>query len=190
VPLGLELVPEPCAEKGKKYPDPQDEVVLTGMSVIRAFDRLVALDERYVWSEVDGVLVVRPGVTWFDRNHFLNRRIPLFRVKDGRMWAALDAVHSALGGARGPADEVWPARTPQSDRMFSVSLGATAVVDALNAVVRAHGSLRWAVDYCKPQALFEYAMVRLNTFDGGGIGRHSATQRDDGTWSDACHSEP
>ena len=190
VPLGLELVPEPCAEKGKKYPDPQDEVVLTGMSVIRAFDRLVELDERYVWSEVDGVLVVRPGVTWFDRNHFLNRRIPLFRVKDGRVWTALDAVHSALGGARGPADEVWPARTPQSDRMFSVSLGATTVVDALNAVVRAHGSLRWAVEYCKPQALFEYAMVRLNTFDGGGIGRHSATQRDDGTWSDACHSEP
>ena len=77
--------------------------MLTGMSVSRAFDRLVELDERYVWSEVDGVLVVRPGVTWFDPNHFLNRKIPVFRVKDGRMWAAMDAVHLALGGARGPA---------------------------------------------------------------------------------------
>ena len=162
--------------------------VLTGMSVTRAFDRLVELDERYVWSEADGVLVLRPGVTWFDSNHFLNRRIPQFRVKDGRMWAAMDAVHSALSGARGPADEVWPAGTPQSDRRFSVSLGTTTVIDALNAVVRAHGSLRWAVEYCKPQALFEYATVRLNTFDGGGIGRHSATRRDDGTWSDACDS--
>jgi hypothetical protein len=72
--------------------------------------------------------------------------------------------------------------------MFSISLGATTVVDALNAVVRAHGSLRWTVEYCRPQARFEYAMVRLTTFDGDGIGRHSATQRADGTWSDACAS--
>ena len=118
-PLGLELVPEPCGETGKNDPDQRDEVVLTGMSVIRAFDCLVELDERYVWSEVDGVLILRPGMTWFDPSHFLNRKIPAFRVKDGRMWAAMDAVHLALGGARGPADEVWPASTPQSDRMFS-----------------------------------------------------------------------
>jgi hypothetical protein len=188
VPLGLELVPEPCIEKGKKYPDWQDEVVLTGMSVTRAFDRLVELDERYVWSEVDGVLILRPGTTWFDPSHFLNRKIPAFRVKDGRMRAAMDAVHLALGGARGPADEVWPASTPQSERRFTVSLGTTTVLNALNASVRAHGFLRWTVEYCKSQALFDYATLRLNTFDGGGIGRHSATQRDDGTWSDACRS--
>ena len=186
VPLGLELVPEPCGEPGKKAPEREAEVVLTGMSVSRAFDRLVELDERYVWSEPDGVLIVRPGVTWFDTNHFLNRKIPLFRVKEGRMWTAMNEVHSALGGARGPADELMPARTPQSGRMFSVALAATTAVDALNAVVRAHGSLRWTVEYCRPQALFEYAMLRLNTFDGDGVGRRSATQRDDGTWSDAC----
>ncbi len=188
IPIGLERVPEPCAEKGKKYPEREDEIVLTGMSVGRAFDRLVELDERYVWSEVNGVLILRPGVTWFDSDHFLHRRVPLFRVRDGRIWAAMDAIHSALGGARGPADETWPARTPQSNRTFSVSLPTTTVVDALNAVVRAHGSLRWTVEYCKPQARFEYAMVRLNTFDGDGIGRRSATRRDDGTWSDACAS--
>jgi len=188
VPLGLELVPEPCGEPGKKTPEREDEVVLTGMSVSRAFDRLVELDKRYVWSEADGVLIVRPGVTWFDTNHFLNRKIPLFRVKEGRMWTAMNEVHSALGGARGPADELMPARTPQSDRMFSVSLRTTTAVDALNAVVRAHGLLRWTVEYCQPQARFEYATVRLNTFDGDGVGRRSATQRDDGTWSDACVS--
>lgn len=188
VPLGLELVPESCGEPGKNAPEREDEVVLTGMSVSRAFDRLVELDERYVWSEADGVLIVRPGVTWFDTNHFLNRKIPLFRVKEGRMWTAMNEVHSALGGARGPADELMPARTPQSDRMFSVSLRTTTAVDALNAVVRAHGLLRWTVEYCKPQARFEYAMLRFNTFDGDGVGRRSATQRDDGTWSDACDS--
>jgi len=186
VPLGLELVPESCGEPGKNAPEREDEVVLTGMSVSRAFDRLVELDERYVWSEADGVLIVRPGVTWFDTNHFLNRKIPLFRVKEGRMWTAMNEVHSALGGARGPADELMPARTPQSGRMFSVALAATTAVDALNAVVRAHGALRWTVEYCQPQARFEYAMLRLNTFDGDGVGRRSATQRDDGTWSDAC----
>jgi hypothetical protein len=186
VPLGLELVPESCGEPGRNAPEREDAVVLTGMSVSRAFDRLVELDERYVWSEADGVLVIRPGVTWFDTNHFLNRKIPLFRVKEGRMWTAMNEVHSALGGARGPADELMPARTPQSGRMFSVALTATTAVDALNAVVRAHGSLRWTVEYCKPQARFEYAMLRFNTFDGDGVGRRSATQRDDGTWSDAC----
>jgi hypothetical protein len=189
VPLGLELVPEPCGEKGMKSAEREDEVVLTGMSVSRAFDRLVELDKRYVWSEVDGVLILRPGVTWFDRDHFLNRSIPLFRVREGRMWTAMHEVHSVLGGARGPADEIGTARTPQGNRTFSVSLRMTTVVDALNAVVRAHESLRWTVEYCKPQARFEYAIVRLNTFDGDGIGRHSATQRDDGTWSDACVSQ-
>ncbi len=186
VPLGLEQVPEPCDEKGKKSPDAEGEVVLTGMSIGHAFDRLVELDERYVWSEADGVLVLRPGVTWFDRDHFLHRRIPSFRVNDGRIWAAMHAVHAALGGARGPADEVWPARTPQSDHPFFVSLGVTTVRDALNAVVRAHGSLQWRVDYCKPPARYEYAMVWLMTFDGDGVGRRAATERSDGTWSDAC----
>ena len=185
-PLGLELVPEPCGEPGKKAPEREDEVILNGMSVSRAFDRLVELDQRYVWSEADGVLIVRPGVTWFDPSHFLNRKLPLFRVKEGHMWTAMNEVHSVLEGARGPADEIRSGRTPQGDRSFSVSLGRTTVVDALNAVVRAHGSLRWTVEYCKPQALFEYATVRLNTFDGDGIARHSATRRDDGTWSDAC----
>src|SRR5262245_46868505 len=109
VPLGVELVPEPCGEEGKTYSDRTNEVVLTGMSVSRAFDRLVELDDRYVWSEADGVLVLRPGVTWFDRDHFLNRRIPGFKVRDGRLWAAMAALHSALDGVRGPADEVWPA---------------------------------------------------------------------------------
>jgi hypothetical protein len=186
VPLGLELVPEPCGQEGKKPPEREDEIVLTGMSVTRAFDRLVELDERYVWSEADGVLIVRPGATWFDRDHFLNQRIPPFRVKEGRMWAAMNEVHAALGGARGPADEISAARTPQSDRRFSVNLGTTTVVEALTAVVRAHGSLRWTVEYCKPQARFEYATLRFNTFDGDGVGRRSATQRNDGTWSDAC----
>ena len=134
------------------------------------------------------MIVVRPGVTWFDRNHFLNRRIPGFKIREGRIWAAMAAVHSALEGVRGPADEVWPARTPQGNRLFSVSLGPTTVVDALNAVARAHGSLRWTVEYCKPRALYDYAMVRLTTFDGDGVGRRSATRRDDGTWSDACGS--
>ena len=186
MPLGLELVPEPCDENGKKSPDEQDEVVLTGMSVSRAFDRLVELDERYVWSEVDGVLVLRPGVTWFDRDHFLNRRIPQFRVNDGRMWAAMDAVHVALAARGGQQTKCGRPGRRKATAGFRCRWAGRPFVDALNAVVRAHGSLRWRVEYCKPQALFEYAMVRLITFDGDGIGRHSATRRDDGTWSDAC----
>ena len=147
--------PNRATRRARSLPTQQDEVVLTGMSVSHAFDRLVELDERYVWSEVDGVLVLRPGVTWFDRNHFLHRRIPSFRVNDGRMWAAMDAVHVALGGARGPADEVWPASTPQSDRRFTVSLGdddrsrcaqcrrASAWIPAVESgILQAAGSLR------------------------------------------------
>jgi hypothetical protein len=68
--------------------------------------------------------------------------------EEGRMWTAMNEIHSVLGGATGPADELMPARTPQSDRRFSVNLGTTTVVEALTAVVRAHGSLRWTVEYC------------------------------------------
>ena len=62
-------------------------------------------------------------------------------------------------------------------RRFSVDLGATSVLEALNAIVRAHGELVWEITYCRPQALYEHATIWLSTFDASRMGAHVAVLR-------------
>jgi hypothetical protein len=184
--LGVEPVPEPCSYDGKRPADPADELVLTGVSLRTAFDRLIELDPRYSWTEVDGVIVMRPLLAWNDRNHFLHRTIPSFNLDDQRMGGALDAIQTALGPWRFIRNDQLAPRTPEGERRFSVALNATSIIEALNAVVREHGALWWDVRYCKPQARYEYATIQLNTFDGSGLGGHAPVRREDGTSFNAC----
>ena len=65
---------------------------------------------------------------------------------------------------------------------------ATSVLEALNASVRAHGSMWWEVRYCQPAARYEYASIGFNTFDGSGLRGHAATRGDDGKMFDACRA--
>ena len=94
------------------------------------------------------------------------------------MGGALAAIGAALGPYPGPDGEQFASRTPQGGQRFSVERSATSILDALNAVVRAHGTLFWSVNYCQPPARHENALVSLTTFDGSGLGSHSAVLTD------------
>jgi hypothetical protein len=188
VPVGIEAVPESCDMDRKTRPDPANDAFLQGLSVADAFDKLTQLDPRYAWTESDGVLVIRPVLASSDPSHFLHQTLPSFHLVEERLGGALYAIESALSGFTLSGGDQFAARTAGGERRFSVSLNATSILDALNASIRAHGSMCWEVRYCQPAARYEYATISFYTFDGSGLGSHVATRREDGTTFDACRS--
>ena len=187
VPAGIEAVPEPCDVSTKTPATPANDVFLQGVSVGEAFDKLIQLDPRYSWTESDGVSVIRPVLASNDSSHFLHQTISLNLV-DERLSGALRAIQTALTPFLPQGVDQFAFRTPDGNRRFSVSLNATSVLEALNASVRAHGSMWWEVRYCQPPAQYEYASIGFNTFDGSGLRGHAATRGDDGKMFDACLS--
>jgi hypothetical protein len=187
VPAGIEAVPERCDVGSKTPANSANDVFLQGVSVREAFDKLIQLDPRYSWTESNGVLVIRPVLAAHDPSHFLHQTISLNLV-DERLSGALRAIQTALSPFLPPGGDQFGFRTPEGNRRFSVRLNTTSVLEALNASVRAHGSMWWEVRYCQPTARYEYASIGFNTFDGSGLRGHAATRGDDGKMFDACRS--
>ena len=109
------------------------------------------VDPRYEWREIDGVIVVRPRIAWTDPNHFLHRSVSSFTVRNKHLGPTLEAVIDALGPFPWRAGERFGTfTTRQADRVISVNLGTTSIIEMLNAVVRTHGAMSWSVWYCRP----------------------------------------
>jgi hypothetical protein len=190
MPLGVEHLAEPCARNPAKLL-PTDIISLGGLTAREALDRLIALDPRYRWTESGGVVVIRPESAWADPHDFLNRTISSFVVPDENLGYALAALKTALGPINLLGDRTFPDTfsTPEANRHFSVALGATSPIEALNATVRAHGSLTWSVMYCLPEPRYQYANIVVLTFDGGGMGAHSISLDENGKSYDACQAK-
>jgi hypothetical protein len=171
-PAGIEYWPGSCQVKPRRPEDNVEWLTLRGLSAREALNKLIELDPRYRWSETEGVIVVRPLAAWTDPDHFLHRTVASFSVHDLHLGGALHTVINAIGPFQIPVDfvEQFARRTPQADRPLSVDLGATSIIDALSAVVRAHGASAWIVGYCLPRALYEDAGFDLRTYDGAGVG--------------------
>jgi hypothetical protein len=166
VPGGAEYLPGRCGQI--KATSLSERTNLMGLTVPQALNRLVQLDPRYRWVESDGVFVVRPLEAWNDRSHFLHRTISV-AFTDQNVGGALFALLTAIGPTR-HIGEPRTYNTPEMNRQFSVALGTTPALNALNAVVRTHERLKWSVSYCQRQHRVEFAMVMLHTYDGGGLG--------------------
>ena len=77
-------------------------------------------------------------------------------------------------------------RTEQGNRHITVGLGATSLLEAMNAVARAHGAMWWQVRYCQAGVRREFAEIHLFTFDMSGIGARGMVRRPDGRWTSPC----
>jgi hypothetical protein len=188
VPAGVEGVPEQCPD-GTAPVKVTGRTSLRGMTVREALDTLVRFDPRYRWGESDGVIVLRPIAAWENRDHFLHGSVPEFVVSNDDIAGALAAVLTALGPWRVPGG--W--QTPHDDRRFSVTLGATSIYEALNAIVKAHGEVAWRVSYCQPPTLLEHATIGFFGVDGTtgnwALSHHPVfLRRPGGTTYDACRS--
>ena len=156
------------------------------MTLGEALGRLMQLDPRYSLTEAGGVLLIRPIAAWNDRRNFLNRTFAGLNLEDQRMGDALDAIQAEMQGRRPGRRTELPYSTPEGDRRFSVTTGATSVLGALNATAREHGALGWVVKYCQPQPLYEFAEISLWTFDRGNRSTVGVAQGPDGKWYLPC----
>jgi hypothetical protein len=171
-PIGIEGWPEPCpVPPPRSIEDTTEWLTLTGLNAAEALDRLMQVDSRYEWREMDGVIVVRPRIAWTDPDHFLHRTVNSFTVRNQHLGGTLEAVIDTLGPFPWPAREPFLSTTRLADRVISVNLGPTSIIDTLNAVVRTHGAMSWSVRYCNQEAIHENAWFTFFTFDLAGTMR-------------------
>jgi hypothetical protein len=169
---------------------------LSGVTIAAALDALVALDPRYAWRALDGVIVVRPVQAWGDREHFLHRVLPRLSVADAHLGAALHDWTAALfPQSRLVSDELRsaPMRTAEGNRTFSFAVSDTPAILALDELARAHGAVRWEVRYCTQVVHPRVATVWLWTLedDPTGMGKPMPGRFStvDGKRVDACQGK-
>jgi hypothetical protein len=165
MPGGVEYLPGRCVSAVHST-SPADRTNLRGLTAFDALSRLVEMDPRYSWKSIGGVPVVRPIEAWSDRSNFLQRTVSV-GFTDQTVAGALTAILNAVGSGefRGRRDLT----SADGNRLFSISVQSSSVVGVLNAVVRSHGRLLWAVGYCRPQGNVNFAGILLRTFDGDGL---------------------
>jgi len=166
-PAGVENVPHPC-ESGESKVD--GYIPVTGWAVKDVLDRLQALDPRYVWRELNGVLVVRPTTAWLNMDHFLERRVDEFKLVDSNIAETLGALRLVLGDRATRGIAALGNRSEQGRRLVSLELYGATGLEMLNDVVRSHRSMQWQIEYCESGLSAQHAQVWLTTSDGIRIG--------------------
>jgi hypothetical protein len=167
VPIGFEAAAEPSPQgraPGPDEPSLSKRILLNGLTLGAALTELMRLYPGYEWSEAAGIINVRPKGAASDPADPLNRPVPSFRVRDVNLGGAAVAIQQLFDAAwQPPADSTWlnPAAVPGAappgvadwrGRTFSVSLEHPGVLQVLNAVAVAHGSVGWRVDFTGPRA--------------------------------------
>lgn len=167
VPIGFEAAAEPSPRGRAPAPDEPSlsrRIPLNGLTLGAALTELMRLYPGYEWSEAAGIINVRPKAAASDPADPLNRPVPSFRVRDVNLGEAAVAIQRLFdAGWQPPTDSTWPspAATPTAaspgvadwrGKTFSVSLEHPAVLQVLNAVAVAHGSVGWRVDFTGPRA--------------------------------------
>jgi hypothetical protein len=116
----------------------------------------------------NGVLLFRAAGTWPAGGTVLDVPVRAVRLEDIQSADAFDAITALFGVSRqtrtGP-NVIRYGRGPGDTRRFSVELPSGGTLrEALNGIVRTHGTLAWAVERQASQVWVEL------TFGPGGIG--------------------
>ena len=131
VPMGF--------ESASVAPVQTPPIAATGRTVREVADAIVAANPGYDWREDNGVLVFRPRAAWEGAASSLDARIAGLTLDDIEAADAL-LVISRLFGATNASVGLG------DTHRFSVDVPAGSTrLDALNAIVRAHGTLAWVV---------------------------------------------
>jgi len=160
VPMGFETAP--------MVPRVQPwRVAATGRTVREVADAIVAADPRYEWREDNGVLLFRPRAAWEGGPSLLDARIAGLKLDDIEAADAMSAIRRLFGAS----DDY--NGFPDTHR-FSVDVPAGSTrLDALNAIVRAHGTLAWALERTSGRALndnFAFSVFLIIGGQGTGVG--------------------
>jgi len=155
--LGFENLPTCGLGPRSLFVGPDNEN-LSGMSARLAFDHFVEAMPSYSWKAVNGVAVVRPTEAWRDRDGLLNQTVQPFEARDQDVTAVLHAaLHATAPSLWLPHTDV-PRSGVLSSHLMTVTFPGGTLLDALNAIVSAHGAAEWEVGY-----IGGHAMIVLNT---------------------------
>ena len=95
-------------------------------------DLLIKADSRYYWVDSDGVVVVRPLDAWKKRDHFLHDTLQSCVLEEQNIGRAMENLRGGCGECRFMSND---------PTLVTLSLGPVSRIEALDAVVRAHGRL-------------------------------------------------
>jgi hypothetical protein len=124
-------------------PIPGEGYSLNGLTLRAALDLLTAIDSRYSWRDVGGVIVIRPHISWGDGSHPLFRLAPALEAGDASLSQVMSAILRALG-----AGDTFVSLT--DSRRFAVNVPEGSVLDQLAAIARAHGQVGWIFSAADP----------------------------------------
>ncbi len=129
VPMGIEFL-------GPAQDSPTGQILATGRTLREVLDAMIAVDPRYQWREMDGVIVIRPAAAWNDPDNLLFRMVAPIRMVDVPSAEAVGRLAREVGNGD-PFGDVF------GGKRLSLDLPQGTVLDLANAIVRAHGELTW-----------------------------------------------
>jgi len=142
--------------------------IVTGMRLADALATLAAMDSRYEWREMDGVIVFRPRHAWGDAQDRLFLPVRDVQLQRVTLSTVMGLIASTLK-SRDHATNYMP-----DTRRISIDMPAGSLLDLLNAVAKSHGQLTWQVDELSPREQRSSGgrrhVVTLSIFGGGGYG--------------------
>jgi hypothetical protein len=176
--------------KGSKFGRP-----LRGKTVGQALDAVIALYPGYEWRSVNGVIHVRPQQAFTDFNHFLNQAIGPLELTDALPLHATFEVHRVFVPDciinhpiyTDEREAFLEREEPAMRQPVTLSFKGGRVLDLLDTVIKAHGSLYWNVTYqVPPERLhdatpsYEYAIFAFAPYPQvGGWWRMCAGRHED-----------
>jgi hypothetical protein len=131
---------------------------LRGKKVSEALDDLIALHPGYEWRSVNGVIHVRPQTAFANPNHFLNHAAGPLDLKDALPLHATFEAHRVFIPDCVVRHPIYTDRRDafleNEDKVMrqpvTLSFRGGTVLQLLDAVIKAHGSLYWNVTYQVP----------------------------------------
>lgn len=115
------------------------------MTVRELLDKTVEADPRYEWREMNGVGVMRLKEAWGDSDDLLNRRYDSpINLTDVTL---IEALHVLCAGRRTSVGAPIIVDERGEPVRFSVQFKGGSFLDAIDAVLRAHGDLAWRFEH-------------------------------------------
>jgi hypothetical protein len=144
------------------------ETMVTGMRLADALALLAAIDSRYEWREMDGVVVFRPVQAWRDALNPLFLPVPDVQLRRVTLSTVMGVIASALKGPEHASNTI------VDTRRMSIDIPAGSVLDLLNAAAKSHGQLTWQFDEMSAAdrrlAGGRRHLIRVWIFGGGTFG--------------------
>jgi hypothetical protein len=160
VPIGLETMP---GSAGPGLPREVPPLDLTGVPAADAIRRILAADPRYLSTNANGIINVRPKSAADRSSPWLGRTMTI-ALREQSANVLLDRLLVLFGGQ--PPSEP---RRPRG-KLLTLDLQKVTIREALNRICLAEGTLSWRFHAGPGAERGAHLIVELKSFDGWNAG--------------------